>query len=350
MKSALEKKDVHEYAADGLSEDKDKGSDTYKKVQHDLCVKLLENIKFQGYKFTAVTPLTHQRFLKRAPDKAHNLRDIFGWNLPFELDSLCPLIKNLMSEADLIRPDKESLRSKVRIASLGNDLFLHSAFPTTESDAVFFGPDTYRFARFIRQFLEKKSSIINSKNLAEPRAALRILDIGCGSGAGGLAAVRALPQGTPFDLTMNDINAAALDLTLVNAEVADIPVTILLGDIFEHINGEFDLIISNPPYISDGLGRAYRDGGAQLGLDLSKRIVKTAFEHLAPGGTLLLYTGVAMTGPVDPFLSELAPLLADAGCTWSYEEIDPDVFGEELEQAAYARAHRIAAVGLEITR
>lgn len=34
----------------------------------------------------------------------------------------------------------------------------------------------------------------------------------------------------------------------------------------------------------------------------------------------------------------------------SYDEIDPDVFGEELEQPAYAAAHRIAAVGLVVTR
>lgn len=38
------------------------------------------------------------------------------------------------------------------------------------------------------------------------------------------------------------------------------------------------------------------------------------------------------------------------GGSTSYDEIDPDVFGEELEQPAYAAAHRIAAVGLVVTR
>ena len=115
-------------------------------------------------------------------------------------------------------------------------------------------------------------------------------------------------------------------------------------------HGEFDLIISNPPYMQDSTGRAYRNGGDRLGLDFSLRVVQHSIHHLAPGGRLLLYTGVAMTTHTDPFLEELVALLAEAGCHWSYDEIDPDVFGEELEQPAYTAAHRIAAVGLVVTR
>jgi hypothetical protein len=52
----------------------------------------------------------------------------------------------------------------------------------------------------------------------------------------------------------------------------------------------------------------------------------------------------------DPFLAELQPLLATPGFDWSYAEIDPDVFGEELERPVYAHIDRIAAVGLIATR
>eukprot|EP01036_Dinobryon_divergens_P011645 gene11645-15683_t len=48
----------------------------------------------------------------------------------------------------------------------------------------------------------------------------------------------------------------------------------------------------------------------------------------------------------DPFIAELQPLLQASGCEWSYTEIDPDVFGEELERPVYAHIDRIAAVGL----
>jgi len=80
------------------------------------------------------------------------------------------------------------------------------------------------------------------------------------------------------------------------------------------------------------------------------RIAAESLKRLAPGGQLLLYTGVAMVDGEDPFLAELQPLLAAPGFDWSYAEIDPDVFGEELERPVYAHIDRIAAVGLIATR
>ncbi|RYY75364.1 MAG: methyltransferase domain-containing protein [Gammaproteobacteria bacterium] len=312
-------------------------------------VELLTNIKLQGYRFIAVSPSTHERFLSKTKSQGKNLRDIFGWSMTFSKDALCPMIEKIMNEGNFIVECGDSFHSLLRIATLGSDLFLHSSFPTTEHEAVFFGPDTYRFARFIRQSLEKYQYTWRN-DVTLGGLPLRILDIGCGTGAGGIAAVRALPHGTLFELTMNDINSYALEFACANAFVAEVPIKVIAGDIFKNIHGEFDLIISNPPYMQDDSDRAYRNGGAQLGLDLSIRIFKTAYEHLAPGGKLILYTGVAMTTPLDPFLNQVTPLLANADCSWSYEEIDPDIFGEELERPAYFNVHRIAAIGLVVTR
>jgi hypothetical protein len=64
----------------------------------------------------------------------------------------------------------------------------------------------------------------------------------------------------------------------------------------------------------------------------------------------LFYSGVAIVDGKDPFLAELMPVLNHAGLNWRYEEIDPDVFGEELLQPAYHAVDRIAAVGLEACR
>lgn len=60
----------------------------------------------------------------------------------------------------------------------------------------------------------------------------------------------------------------------------------------------------------------------------------------------MLYTGVAIVQGVDPFIAELTPALNAARCDWHYREIDPDVFGEELDRAVYSQCDRIAAVGL----
>ena len=75
-----------------------------------------------------------------------------------------------------------------------------------------------------------------------------------------------------------------------------------------------------------------------------------ALAHLAPGGRLLLYTGVAIVDGCDPLLAELEALLKRFDGSWTYREIDPDVFGEELARPVYADVDRIAAVGLVATR
>jgi predicted transcriptional regulator len=53
---------------------------------------------------------------------------------------------------------------------------------------------------------------------------------------------------------------------------------------------------------------------------------------------------------VDTFLQSASAHLRSDAFEYTYEEIDPDVFGEELDRRHYARAERIAAVGLVVTR
>jgi hypothetical protein len=76
------------------------------------------------------------------------------------------------------------------------------------------------------------------------------------------------------------------------------------------------------------------------------RIGAQALERLLPGGCLILYTGVAIVDGIDHFIQDMEPFLGRAGCAYTYSEIDPDVFGEELERPVYRHADRIAAVGL----
>jgi methylase of polypeptide subunit release factors len=106
------------------------------------------------------------------------------------------------------------------------------------------------------------------------------------------------------------------------------------------------MIIANPPYLNDPLQRAYRHGGGELGSALSVRIAQAAKNRLLPGGTLLMYTGSPIVGGADQLLQAIEEDFASSDLRWSYEEIDPDVFGEELETAAYSTVDRIAAVAL----
>lgn len=178
----------------------------------------------------------------------------------------------------------------------------------------------------------------------------RILDVGCGSGAGGVMAALAAADARPA-LSLADINHRALEFAAANAAHARFESAELAqGDLFNALDGTWDLIIANPPYLNDGAERLYRHGGGRWGEALSARIVREGVERLAAGGRLVLYTGAVMTEGRDPLLEALLPHLDAAGHPWSYREMDPDVFGEELDEPAYADAERIAVVALVVQR
>ncbi len=297
-------------------------------------------LKQHAYAFTTVTPATHARVNARESAAwAHDLPGILGWSRPFKAATPDPAILALMERAGVVDCDADSdtLRARLRASTLDGQLYFHSAYPTTAADAVFFGPDTYRFIRALRASLATLDMPVR-----------RAADIGCGAGPGALTLALAYPCA---EVIAVDINPAALVLTEVNASIAGAAnLHALKSNLLREVEGQFDLIVSNPPYLLDGEQRAYRHGGGELGAGLSISIVDEALERLAPGGVLLLYTGVAIVANADPLRTALEPRLRDAGFLWSYEEIDPDVFGEELEHTAYASAERIAAVWLCATR
>ncbi len=68
------------------------------------------------------------------------------------------------------------------------------------------------------------------------------------------------------------------------------------SDLYRDLEGQFDLIMANPPYIQDDSERLYRHGGGHMGTDLSVRIVSEGLGRLTPGGKLLLYTGSCGAG------------------------------------------------------
>jgi methylase of polypeptide subunit release factors len=294
--------------------------------RNDTLLQLLRTLAEHDYRFTTVTPATHARVLARPAPASLTLADVFGWNRPFHTSQLAPDLLDLLRRADALTQDDEGWRSALRVASLGRDLFLHSAFPTDAEDAVFFGPDTYRFAAFVARHW--------------PSPAANVADMGAGSGAGGIIAARLLPSGS---VTLVDRNDAALELAAINAAAAGVTVKLRKGQEVPH---GADLVLANPPYMIDRHRRSYRDGGALLGGEVSREWAAQAAERLVPGGTLLLYTGAAYAGGHSPLIAALEDIARDADATLMIEELDPDVFGEELDQPGYEDVERIAAIGV----
>lgn len=302
----------------------------------DALLTLLRALDAQGYEFVTLTPETHRRYLAlRGEARARSLRDIFGWSLPFQPGLLPTGLLELLRRGDALEEDRETgaLRSRYRVSRVGGHLFLHSAFPTDGRDLVFLGPDTYRFVRFI-------------EGAIDPRA-IRLVDMGAGCGAGAICAAALLPTAR---LTLIDANPEALRLARINAGAAGVAVETIEGDTLDVVDGELDLVIANPPFIVDAAERTYRHGGAMHGAQLSLDWALAAAGRLSAEGRMLLYTGSAITDGHDALLGALAEKLPPLGCTLTYREIDPDIFGEQLEAAGYEGVERIAAVGAVIQR
>jgi methylase of polypeptide subunit release factors len=292
---------------------------------------LLAALDRAGYDFVAPTPATHARIVAR-PGKAvaNDLRDIFGWSLAFRPVLLPDDVLGCLERAGLVSRQGELLKSGVRVSRIGSHLFLHSAYPTDDAQSVFLGPDSYRFADFIRSEIPRIAG------------ARRLVDIGAGAGVGGIMAA-ALLSGAR--ITLVDINPAALRLASVNARHAGVNVELVEGEGIEAVSGPIDLAIANPPFIMDEGGRTYRDGGDLHGARLSLDWTLAAARRLEPGGRMLLYTGVAIVGGKDELRTALEKELPALGCSLRYRELDPDIFGEELDRPSYRDVERIAAVG-----
>jgi release factor glutamine methyltransferase len=137
---------------------------------------------------------------------------------------------------------------------------------------------------------------------------LRILDIGTGSGALLLALLKELPKAIGLGA---DISQAALDVARANAERCGLKdrCTFMNADIAEGINGEFDLVVSNPPYVARGdiatlqpEVRDYEptvalDGGAD-GLDAYRALAAQVPRLLRPGGRLIVELGAGQEAAV----------------------------------------------------
>ena len=110
-----------------------------------------------------------------------------------------------------------------------------------------------------------------------------------------------------------DISAAALAVAKRNRDSLGLESDFCISDLFEGIEGVFDMIVSNPPYIASGkipgLMEEVRgfepllalDGGAD-GLDFYRRIIKDARDFLKPGGWLGLEIGYDQREAVEELL------------------------------------------------
>jgi ribosomal protein L3 glutamine methyltransferase len=137
--------------------------------------------------------------------------------------------------------------------------------------------------------------------VGDPQGVGAVLDLCTGSGCLAILAARAFPNA---DIDATDLSADALEVARINVDDHDLVnrINLLRGDLFDPVEGQtYDLIISNPPYVAEAEVEAFAPEHAQEpvmahlggedGLDLVRRILGEAAQHLNPGGGLLCEIG-----------------------------------------------------------
>ena len=139
----------------------------------------------------------------------------------------------------------------------------------------------------------------------------KVLDLCTGSGAIAITVAKK----TSAEVYASDISEDALVLASENASENQAEITFIHSDLFNSIEGRFDIIISNPPYIptsdienlevcvKDYEPRLALDGGLD-GLDVYRKIAKQASEYLTDDGLLFMEFGAGQAEEIANLLQE----------------------------------------------
>ena len=148
-----------------------------------------------------------------------------------------------------------------------------------------------------------------------PEKNLKVLDIGTGSGAIALALAKNRPD---WSVTAADISEDALELATENAKRQNLDLTFIRTDCFSEISSKYDIIVSNPPYISRadevevGLNVLHSEPHLALfadedGLAIYRRIAEESKDYLNDGGKIYLEIGYKQGQSVPALFTENFP-------------------------------------------
>ena len=159
---------------------------------------------------------------------------------------------------------------------------------------------------------EELVELILAENLKDN---LKVLDIGTGSGAIALALAK---NRLDWSVTASDISQDALELATENANAQNLNLSFIKSDCFSEISSKYDIIVSNPPYISRedqeevGLNVLHSEPHLALfadedGLAIYRRIAEDSKDYLNDGGKIYLEIGYKQGQSVPALFMENLP-------------------------------------------
>lgn len=219
-----------------------------------------------------------------------------------EAESLSFVYRNLknLSFTDFIFAIQQEITpdEKEFVESIYKQLAAHVPAQYIIGNTEFYGLELKVDERVLipRPETEELVELILTEN-AKPNQS--VLDIGTGSGAIALALAKNRPD---WLVTASDISPDALNLASENASLQDLKISFKKSDCFAEIAENYDIIVSNPPYISRadesevGLNVLHSEPHLALfaeedGLAIYRKIAQEAKNHLREGGKIYLEIG-----------------------------------------------------------
>src|SRR4051794_269165 len=159
-------------------------------------------------------------------------------------------------------------------------------------------PETEQLVELLKSKIENRES--------------KILDVGTGSGVIALSLAAKLPEAK---ITATDVSDNALALAEENARRLGLTnVVFVKADLLERMDGAFDLIVANLPYVAAGeratLSREVLHDpemalfGGERGDEMIRKLIEEARSHLTPGGLLALEVGIGQTDDLAALMAE----------------------------------------------
>ena len=153
----------------------------------------------------------------------------------------------------------------------------------------------------------------------------RVLELGCGTGLLALLAAR-----SGCSVVATDVDDAAIELTLRNAEANGVTVDARTGSLLDPIRDEesFDLIIANLPHKPDSIGRGLWERGGDEGDTLFQSVADRLDDVLAANGSLLFFLHSL---PHPRLLTSLGAQLDLRLCSWKLRVLEDGEFSDRRD-------------------
>ena len=167
---------------------------------------------------------------------------------------------------------------------------------------------------------ETEQIVVRAIDLCKEMEIRSVADVGTGSGVLAICCARHIED---FQVTAIDVSPSALEIAKENAAANDVAdrITFLEGELLTTIpvDQKFDLIVSNPPYVSTQemaeLNAEVRDhephlalDGGEQGTEVIQRLLPQAAEHLNPGGWLLIEVSPMNSSRVEQLIQSVEDL------------------------------------------